>query len=331
MSQSNNPLVSIIIPFFNAEKFIKEAILSVLAQTYQAWELLLVDDGSTDNSTDIARQYSERYPSKVHYLEHDDHQNHGKSVSRNRGILDASGEYVAFLDADDVWLPSALEEQVTILESHPEAAMVYGPVQWWYSWTGEPEDLRRDYVEELGVTPNTVIQPPTILTLFLQNKAAVPSDILVRRETIERFGRFQEDFKILYEDQVFYAKVCVAAPVFASDECWYRYRQHPDSSCARAMVTGEYFTSRPPFLEWLAGYLADQEVRDTMLWRALYKELWRCRHPTAYRLLRRVKAGDQILRPVAALEQMLRGRHPSVPLRPKRNRNSVSRETGGMS
>jgi glycosyltransferase involved in cell wall biosynthesis len=72
----------------------------------------------------------------VRYLEHEGHQNLGMSASRNLGIRHAQGEYLAILDADDVWLLHILEEQVAVLESHPEAAIVYGSLYWWYSWTG---------------------------------------------------------------------------------------------------------------------------------------------------------------------------------------------------
>src|SRR5919198_1004258 len=108
---NDGPLVSAIIIFLNAERFIQEAIESVFAQTYDAWELLLVDDGSTDGSTAIARRYAEQHPGKVRYLEHNGHQNRGKSASRNLAIRNCTGEYIAFLDADDVWLPRKLEQQ----------------------------------------------------------------------------------------------------------------------------------------------------------------------------------------------------------------------------
>jgi hypothetical protein len=134
----------------------------------------------------------------------------------------------------------------------------------------------------------------------------------VRRETIERVGGFEEEFKVLYEDQVFYAKVCLAAPVFASDKCWYRYRQHPDSSCARAMITGEYYTSRPVFLNWLAAYVSEQGVKDAALRQALDKELWPYRHPAAYRLLRRIPTRYEIIERVARFEAALhRTQHPA--------------------
>jgi len=192
---SNQPLVSVIIIFWNADRFLKEAIESVFAQTYRAWELLLVDDGSNDGSTAIARSYAERDSQHVRYLEHPGHVNRGMSASRNLGIHHAQGQYIAFLDADDVWLPHILEEQVAILEACPEAAMVYGPIEYWYSWTGKPENCKRDYVENLGVPPNAVIEPPRLLPFFLRNKATVPSGILARRQIIEQLGRFEDSFR----------------------------------------------------------------------------------------------------------------------------------------
>src|SRR5262245_51206234 len=132
---SNKPLVSAIIIFFNAEKYFQEAIESVFAQTYAHWDLLLVDDGSTDGSTEIAVRYANRHPGKVRYMEHAGHQNRGMSATRNLGFRAARGEFVALLDADDVWLPSKLEQQVAVLTEHPAAGMIYAPTQYWYSWT----------------------------------------------------------------------------------------------------------------------------------------------------------------------------------------------------
>src|SRR5438874_2256824 len=80
------PLVSVVLIFFNAVKFLDEAIQSVYAQDYQHWELLIVDDGSTDASSQIARRYAESYPEKIRYLEHAQHENRGMSASRNLGI-----------------------------------------------------------------------------------------------------------------------------------------------------------------------------------------------------------------------------------------------------
>ena len=125
---SNRTLVSVVIIFLNAERFIQEAIESVFSQTHPVWELLLVDDGSSDRSTAIACRWAEKYPERVRYLEHSGHANRGMSASRNLGIHHVRGEYIAFLDADDVWFSNILEEQVNILEAHSDAAMVYGPI-----------------------------------------------------------------------------------------------------------------------------------------------------------------------------------------------------------
>lgn len=107
----NAELVSIITPFLDAEEFIAEAIESVLSQSCAGWELLLVDDGSTDGSADIALHYQRSHPGKIRYLNHRNHQNRGISASRNLGLRNAKGEYIASLDADDVLFDSQLEQQ----------------------------------------------------------------------------------------------------------------------------------------------------------------------------------------------------------------------------
>jgi glycosyltransferase involved in cell wall biosynthesis/SAM-dependent methyltransferase len=269
------PLVSVIIIFLNGEDFIEEAIESVLLQTYDNLELLLVDDGSTDGSTEIALRYAEQHPGRVRYLEHKGHQNLGMSATRNLGIRNAGGEYIAFLDADDLWLPHKLERQVSILESHPEAAMVYGANEYWHSWTGKPEDLDRDQVPNLGIEPDRVYEPPALSTLLYplgKGTAPCPSDLLMRREMIERVGGFEEEFRgnnQLYEDQAFLAKVYLNESVFVSSECWDRYRIHPDSCVSVVTGAGQYQSVRQHFLRWLETYISRQGINDTGVRRAL--------------------------------------------------------------
>jgi glycosyltransferase involved in cell wall biosynthesis len=285
---SGKQLVSVIIIFLNAERFIREAIESVFAQTYSDWELLLVDDGSTDGSSAIAHEYAEQHPQQVRYLEHDQHVNRGMSASRNLGIRQARGVYIAFLDADDVWLPHKLEQQVEILDSRPDAAMIYGLSQWWYSWTGIVEDQERDYVLQLGVAPKTLITPPALLPLFFfRQQAAIPnpSSILVRRDVVERIGGFEERFRGMYEDQAFYAKLGLAASVIPFDECWDRYRQHPDSCESSVHDARQAYAARLYFLNWLATYMSNHGIQDAGLWRGLQIEQWHYRHPSLYRLL----------------------------------------------
>jgi glycosyltransferase involved in cell wall biosynthesis len=279
------PLVSIITPFFNAEKFFEEAIESVLAQTYKNWELLLVDDGSTDGSTAIAQRYAQQYPEKVRYLEHKQHRNCGKSVSRNLGISHAGGEYIGFLDADDVFLPRKLEHQVAIMESQPEAGMVYGAQYKWYGWTGKRRDIRRDYKAGVGVQPDTLCKPPTLLTLFLRDGRVIPGtcSLLVRRHIVEALGGFEETIQHIFEDQVLLAKICLKFPVFVEAGCWDKYRQHPDSSCYQAIRNEEYHPLKPnpahrTFLTWLGRYCSAQNIQDPDLWSAYHKALWPYQH-----------------------------------------------------
>lgn len=275
------PEVSVIIIFYNAEQFLQEAVESVLAQTYGGWELLLVDDGSNDGSTAIAKSYVAKHSGKARYVQHAERANRGMSASRNLGIHNARGAYLAFLDADDVWRPTTLEQQVSILQDHPRAAMVYGPLEWWYSWDGASVEAQ-DYIEELGVPEDHLVEPPTLVTRFLQNRATVPSGIMVRRAAIEQVGGFVDAFRGEYEDQVFCAKICLTYPVFVSGNCWYRYRQHTDSSVMTGARSGRTHRARKLFLNWLGRYLLQQRVRHWSVWRALLEEQLRLRNRRLY-------------------------------------------------
>ena len=290
---SDEPLVSIIIIFLNAERFIDEAIESVFGQTYKNWELFLVDDGSTDNSMGIALRFAKQRAERVRYLEHAGHQNRGMSASRNLGIRHARGEYIGFLDADDVWLPHKLERQVEILNAHREAGMIYGSPQLWHGWTEKLEDIQRDCLQDIGVPPDTVVSTPRLLTLFLAREAITPapSDVLLRREIVEGLGGFEDSFRGIYEDQVFFAKVCLKVPVFVSGECWDRHRQHRDSACSVWRRTGEYYSAEAGlrFLSWIEDYLSGQRHKNTEVWTVLQKALFPYRHPIVYRFFRQVE------------------------------------------
>lgn len=288
----HSPLVSVIIIFLDENEFLGEAVESVLAQTYPHWELLLIDDGSTDGSTDIARRYAKQYPQKVQYFEHAYHKNRGMSASRNLGVHHARGEYVALLDGDDVWLRDKLEQQVEILRSNSSAAMVCGPVQWWHSWTGSSKDLQRDFIVALKVESDKLIAPPELLVRLLEHETVTTTVALLRRSAIEQVGGFEESFRGLYEDQVFFAKICSQSPIFVESCCRYRWRKHPSSSCSVAVRDGEYRYARLRFLTWLESYLSDQGMHDRKLWRALRSELRHCRHPVWQRF---VSSGSQRL------------------------------------
>jgi glycosyltransferase involved in cell wall biosynthesis len=112
--KQNNPLVSVIIPVYNGQKYLAATIESVIQQTYQPLEIIVIDDGSTDNSTAIARSYSE-----VNYIYQN---NQGVAVARNTGIANSQGEFIAFIDQDDLWTSNKLAVQIDYLLKHPNLA-----------------------------------------------------------------------------------------------------------------------------------------------------------------------------------------------------------------
>jgi glycosyltransferase involved in cell wall biosynthesis len=283
--------VSVIISFENAAPFLTDAIESVYAQSCSDWDLILVDDGSRDGSAEIARTAVDRDSRRVRCVQHPGGANRGKTVSRNLGASVSTGEYLAWLDADDVWFPRKLEQQVAILDRHPRAALVYGRTHHWHSWTGDARDRDRDYLSYLGVEPNTLVEPPMLLTLALESRAPTPGpgEFLVRRASFERVSGFDEKWHSnLFEDQVFLAKLYLVEPVFVSDEIWIRYRRH-DKSSTRMAGAAERYAVGLLYLQWLEGYLRDNAVSDGRLWRALHGKRRRYQHPRAYAVLRRVR------------------------------------------
>jgi glycosyltransferase involved in cell wall biosynthesis len=288
------PAVSVIMPVFNGERFLTESIESVLGQSFQDWELLVVDDGSADRSPEIARGYASERPDKVRYLEHEGHVNRGATTSRNLALRAARGAYFAFLDADDVWLPAKLGDQVALLAAEPHADVIYGAPCYWTSWAAEPMTGRADTI----VTPDSacyrLVRPPTLILAnhpLGPGSAPCPSDLLVRRELVERVGGFEEEFQgelQLYEDQAFLAKLYLGGAVYASSRCWLKYRLHEDSCDARVHRTGRERHARLYYLEWLRRYLDGREVAIPEVTRALDRALWRARHPLLHRAARRV-------------------------------------------
>jgi glycosyltransferase involved in cell wall biosynthesis len=280
---SGTPLVSVVIIFLNGGRFLEEAVASVLAQTWKDWELLLVDDGSTDGSTAFARSLAQAHP-RVRYLEHAGHANLGMSASRNRGIEEARGEYVALLDADDVWLPRKLAEQVVALDAHSDAGMVYGGALYWWSWTGRREDAGRDLLVLTRLPAGSVHHPPSLVRGLVSGGVTVPcpSCVLFRREIWRRVGGFEPAFRTLYEDQVFFAKMALETPILVSDAFWIRYRQHPDSACAQERGIEE--SARRRYLDWLESYADRIGTATAGIRRAIRRERWYLDHPRLARV-----------------------------------------------
>lgn len=276
---TRGPRVSVVMIFLNEEDYIEEAIRSVLAQTFSAWELLLVDDGSTDGSSVTARSYAAMSPDRIRYLTHPGGRNRGMGASRNLGLRQARGEFVAFLDADDVYLPQCLELQVAALDEHPEVALVYGETEYWHSWNPE-QDPREDWVwRHFGVPAGFVVEPPRMLANYLRDGGTLPCmNLVARRSVVDSVGGFEDEFRGLFEDQVFLAKIAAEHALLPLDHLVARYRQHAESICATSPVD-DVRVAHLRYLEWLHGYLLRIGFADGEVLRLLRRELWSRRHP----------------------------------------------------
>lgn len=293
------PRVSAVIAFRNGEPFLQAAIESVFAQTFTDWELLLVDDGSSDCSMQTALAAVARAPHRVRTLAHPGNENRGLPASRNLGMRHARGELIAFLDADDVWLHDKLARQVDAFDGHPDVAMVYGPSEWWHGWTGRDEDARRDFEPHLQVAPDVVHPPPLLLPLLLRHPgiSPCPSSIMVRREAAERVGLCEERFRGpmgLYEDQAFYAKIALDYPILRLDGCVARYRQHGQQMTSTPAAGHD--AARRFYLEWLSERVRERGQETGEVQRIITAE-YRTLTPTRVDRVRRALVG--IVRGVA--------------------------------
>jgi glycosyltransferase involved in cell wall biosynthesis len=173
------PLVSIIIPTYNRERLVQDTIDNVFGQTFTDWELIIIDDGSTDNTQAVLNK---RYGDTIRYVYQE---NQGESAARNHGLGLASGKYLAFLDSDDLWSPIKLECQVAVLEAEHQVGLVYTRA---YFINYEGLILRR-----LPDGHNQHTDTVTWADLVLDNVVAGGgSSATVRRECIERVGSFDE-------------------------------------------------------------------------------------------------------------------------------------------
>lgn len=181
--------VSVIIPSFNNATYLAESLESALGQTYKDLEVILVDDGSTDNTQEVVKPYAGR----VRYLYQE---NQGPAAARNRGIREASGEFIAFLDADDIWKSNKIEKQLRNFESHPEIGFVY---------------CDNDFVDFEGRLIQFHAYEPIlkrgnlVLDLFCRYFIMTPS-IVIRRTCFDRVGLFNEALRV-GEDYEFFLKL----------------------------------------------------------------------------------------------------------------------------
>ena len=172
------PRVSVIIPSYNSARYLGRAIDSARAQTYKDYEILVVDDGSTDDTKDVAMQYGR----KVTYLYQ---QNRGVSAARNHAILKANGELLAYLDADDMWYPEKLERQVAFLDVHQECGMVHSEMS---VINEQGEILHLRFYEE---TKRSVPQGHCVKQLLMRCHIQTLT-VVERRSSFDRVGVFDD-------------------------------------------------------------------------------------------------------------------------------------------
>jgi len=273
-------LVSVTIPFYNAERFLRETVESVLAQTYPEWEVLLVDDGSTDGSTAIAQSYAATFPDKIFYLEHSGHRNLGVNAARNLGARHSRGEFLAFLDSDDIWLPTKLEISVASMVEHPEAGFLFGSTVYWYEWDAEGNNHKKNEVPMLA-PGEALYRPPALLLRSFplgDYGAPCPCSFLLRRRAFERIGGFDECFNPstyqIYEDVAFLAKVYLNVPIFVSGVCLDKNRCSRFSMTRQAKALRDEEAARRFYFRWLASYLRENRVTESAIWRAVRWESW---------------------------------------------------------
>jgi glycosyltransferase involved in cell wall biosynthesis len=206
------PLVSALIPTFNSERTLAEAILSVLRQTIGDVEVIVVDDGSADRTVDIARQFETRHPGRVSCLQ----QNHaGPYLARNLAAQRARGKYLAFLDSDDAWLPDKLARQIAVMEANPDVVLCHTAMIVVDS-AGELVDtfpLDRRY------------QGQCFLRLLVANRLST-SSVLMRREFFHQLGGFDEEFPAR-GDWELWTRAARCGPLAGLSEPLVRYRVHP--------------------------------------------------------------------------------------------------------
>jgi glycosyltransferase involved in cell wall biosynthesis len=226
-SDQLHPVVSVIVPAHNYGHFIGSALDSLAAQTFENWECVVVDDGSTDNTSEVVQAYAHK-DARVRYLHQE---NSRQAAARNNGVRNSAGKYFQFLDADDLIEPRKLERQVEYLERHPDVDIVYGDTRFFCS--DNPSELLYSMWGE-----NKPWQPgisgcgaEVLLPLVRLNTIPINS-ALTRRSILERVGPFDEELPPV-EDWDFWLRCAEAGACFRfsdMEETRALVRSHPSSS-----------------------------------------------------------------------------------------------------
>ncbi|MCR4337151.1 MAG: glycosyltransferase [Candidatus Omnitrophica bacterium] len=261
------PRVSIITPTFNQAKFLPETMDSVLQQTFQDFEHIIIDDGSTDNTRRIVEEYQKKYPSKIKYIAQ---KNAGPACARNRGIEEAKGEYIAFLDSDDLWAPTRLEEGVKILDAQPTIVLVHGEI------------IR---IDEDGKILKKLNRNPAGLSghifksLLLRKAHIACLTVLARRDSLIEVGGFDEKIGNVAEDRDLWLRMTKNYPVtFVQKHLGsYRVRTNSLSSSIEKTISGnqkaiEKACNGKAFLRHQALARLHKEAGDGFLLQTHFKE-----------------------------------------------------------
>ena len=207
------PKVSVIIPAYNVEKYIGETLDSVLTQTYSDFEVVVVDDGSQDQTASIIKQYQTKYPKKIRLIQKE---NGGPSKARNVGIKASTGEYIAFIDADDLWLPGKLEKQVGYFEKQPsQVGLVYTNAKKFDEqgiWT-----LPKRYRKKRAYG--------WIYKDLLRQNMIPNQSVIVRKRCFEEVGFFEEFLDII-EDHDMWIRIAMKYEIAFLEETLSLYREH---------------------------------------------------------------------------------------------------------
>jgi glycosyltransferase involved in cell wall biosynthesis len=220
------PVVSVIMPCWNRERFVADAIRSVLAQTLAELELIVVDDGSTDNSRDVVASFRDRQVRCLH------REHRGISAALNAGLAAAQGRYIARLDSDDVWLPEMLATQVAALEAHPEAGLAYSRAECMdIHWT------------PLGMSWGYPLRyPGETFRSMVYNDCTCNITVVCRRECFARVGGYDETLATS-EDLDMWLRVARHYSFVFTDRVLARVRLHDGS------ITGEISAKRDEQME----------------------------------------------------------------------------------
>jgi glycosyltransferase involved in cell wall biosynthesis len=209
-------LISIVIPAYNLEKYLREAIESVLAQTYKNYEIIVVDDGSTDRTASIAKGYAEQ----IKLIQQE---NKGLGGARNAGILAAKADLVGLLDADDEWKPDYLERMISLIHKQPDAAVYYSSAQ---AMDESGNDLPQIFGGELPSNK--------IYRVLLRSNFIIPSTVIFRRCVILEAGLFEEKNRDLHgcEDWDLWLRLSPEHKFVGMSEPLVRYRLHANTFSA---------------------------------------------------------------------------------------------------